>query len=160
QSAPPPEREGGGNLLSGKQGAGKEQDDKGKDRPKEAPAPEPIPPPPGWPPRGPLGGPAAERLPLDRVRVPLGGAFQLWDLQSGRMLHRFGGHQDAVTSVAFAPKGRFLLSGSLDGTVRLWVFPDREPIPAPAPGQDLPKRPQFVPLPPGGRAPAKEKPPK
>jgi hypothetical protein len=76
---------------------------------------------------------------------PLGGAFQLWDLQTGRMLRRFAGHQDAVTSLAFAPKGRYVLSGSLDGTIRLWVFPEPESLRPPEPGPRLQDRPFLAP---------------
>jgi serine/threonine protein kinase len=36
------------------------------------------------------------------------------------MFRRFSGHTDLVLSVAFSPDGRRALSGSADGTVRLW----------------------------------------
>jgi WD40 repeat protein len=78
------------------------------------------------------------------------GAFQLWDVVRGRLLRRFAGHQDTVTSVAFSPKGRFILSGSLDGTIRLWVYPDPESVPAAVPGEPLRERPLLTPILPGG----------
>lgn len=31
------------------------------------------------------------------------------------------GHTDWVRAVAFCPRGKFLVSGSADGTVRLWL---------------------------------------
>lgn len=36
------------------------------------------------------------------------------------------GHADAVTSLAWSPEGRFLLSGSEDGTARIWDTTTRE----------------------------------
>ncbi|MDQ1350891.1 MAG: hypothetical protein QG657_1193, partial [Acidobacteriota bacterium] len=44
---------------------------------------------------------------------------RLWDLQ-GKMLMEFKGHQDFVTSVAFSPDGKTILTGSEDNTARLW----------------------------------------
>jgi WD40 repeat protein len=36
------------------------------------------------------------------------------------VLHTFAGHSDVVSSVAFSPDGRQLLSGNVDGTTRVW----------------------------------------
>ncbi|MCA6605260.1 MAG: hypothetical protein IM533_12505, partial [Pseudanabaena sp. M007S1SP1A06QC] len=38
----------------------------------------------------------------------------------GKLLQTFQGHQDYVYSVAFAPDGKSLLTGSLDKTAKLW----------------------------------------
>ncbi|HEV3023570.1 MAG TPA: WD40 repeat domain-containing serine/threonine-protein kinase, partial [Pirellulales bacterium] len=48
---------------------------------------------------------------------------RLWDLESGHELCRFEGHQGPVTSVAYVPGTRHVVSGSLDGTVRLLQIP-------------------------------------
>ena len=45
---------------------------------------------------------------------------RLWDLETGRLIRRFVGHLDTVSSVGFSPDGRFLLTGSMDNTVKLW----------------------------------------
>jgi WD40 repeat protein len=44
----------------------------------------------------------------------------VWDVASGRALPMLRGHTDQVWGVAFAPDGRALVTGSWDGTARLW----------------------------------------
>src|SRR5581483_1093750 len=45
--------------------------------------------------------------------------IKLWDLSSGQMQAQFYGHAREVTSLAFQSDGT-LVSGSFDGTIRLW----------------------------------------
>ncbi|MHB8524498.1 MAG: WD40 domain-containing protein, partial [Limisphaerales bacterium] len=42
------------------------------------------------------------------------------EVPTGKEIIRFGGHQNFVTDMAFSPDERTFISGSLDGTVRLW----------------------------------------
>jgi RNA polymerase sigma factor (sigma-70 family) len=53
-------------------------------------------------------------LPEERDKV------RLWDTADGRQLHRFVGHGGGVTTLAFTPDGRVLLSGCHDTTALLW----------------------------------------
>jgi len=49
------------------------------------------------------------------------GSVSVFDTQ-GRLLLKFEGHTDAVTSVIYSPDARSLFTGSLDGTVRIIDF--------------------------------------
>ncbi len=46
--------------------------------------------------------------------------MKLWDARSGELLRTLYGHKKRVWSVAFAPQGGTLASGSSDNTVKLW----------------------------------------
>jgi WD40 repeat protein len=54
------------------------------------------------------------------------GWVHLWDMTAGKVVAALGGHDREVTSVAIAPGGKLLASGSEDGTVRLWDVNSRE----------------------------------
>jgi WD40 repeat protein len=45
---------------------------------------------------------------------------RVWDLASGEVLQTLHGHTRPVRALAFARRGRWALTGGLDGTVRLW----------------------------------------
>ena len=44
----------------------------------------------------------------------------IWDMETGEELAACEGHSNSVTSVAFSPINNTVLSGSRDGTMRLW----------------------------------------
>ena len=45
----------------------------------------------------------------------------LHDINTGELLHRFEGHEDSITALTYHPIGGILLvSGSKDGTIRIW----------------------------------------
>ena len=44
----------------------------------------------------------------------------MWDSATGQCLRVCEGHSSSVNSVAFAPDGKTFLSGSGDGTIRVW----------------------------------------
>ena len=57
----------------------------------------------------------------DRVAVAtLSGGVWLLDAQTGATLAVLRGHTSRVASVEFSPDGAWLVSGSWDGTARLW----------------------------------------
>lgn len=54
------------------------------------------------------------------------GAVQIWDIQKKRIRSIFEGHQQDVYSLNFSCDGRLIVSGSGDGTVRIWDMTDTE----------------------------------
>ena len=56
----------------------------------------------------------------NRVAVATGIGIWIYDAQTGQEISLLTGHTDWVTSLGFPADGRFLASGSFDGTVRLW----------------------------------------
>lgn len=47
------------------------------------------------------------------------GSIKLWDLRAGRIVQYYEAHGGAVTSLSFHPSGSFLLTSSLDGTLKV-----------------------------------------
>jgi serine/threonine protein kinase len=66
----------------------------------------------------------------DGRQIACGGkeGLTLWSLENGQPLGIFEGHDLPVMSVAFAPHGRWLFSGSSDKTLRLWDVQTRQTI--------------------------------
>lgn len=56
-----------------------------------------------------------------------GDTIQVWDLEKKRLRHRLAGHTSAVLTLVMAPAGR-LLSGSTDGTIRVWDLESGQPL--------------------------------
>ncbi len=44
----------------------------------------------------------------------------VWDIAAKKQLHRFTGHDKSIYTGAFCPGGKFLVTGSEDGSVRVW----------------------------------------
>ena len=55
-------------------------------------------------------------------------SVRLWEVATGRELAAFHGHTHFVYALAFHPDGRRILSGSLDGTVKVWDAVTSRPI--------------------------------
>lgn len=51
--------------------------------------------------------------------------IHIWSVQTGQLLDRLSGHEGPVSSLAFAPNGGLVVSGSWDHTVRIWSVFDR-----------------------------------
>jgi WD40 repeat protein len=49
------------------------------------------------------------------------GTLHIWDYETGTLLRSCKGHEGVVHSVAFSSDGKWLVSGSMDRTVRLWL---------------------------------------
>lgn len=46
--------------------------------------------------------------------------IRLFDVVALRMVRKFEGHTDRVTDMCFSEDGKWLLSSSMDGTLRIW----------------------------------------
>jgi periodic tryptophan protein 2 len=46
--------------------------------------------------------------------------IHIWSVQTGQLLDRLAGHEGPVSTLAFAPNGGVVASGSWDHTVRIW----------------------------------------
>lgn len=46
--------------------------------------------------------------------------IHIWNVQTGQLLDQLSGHEGPVSTLAFAPNGGALVSGSWDHTVRIW----------------------------------------
>ena len=44
----------------------------------------------------------------------------LWDVATGGKIKEFKGHKDGTTSASFSPDAGYVVSGGVDGTIRLW----------------------------------------
>ena len=48
------------------------------------------------------------------------GMIRVWDPVEGKQVKMLAGHMAQVSTLAFAPTGRILVSGSADTSVRFW----------------------------------------
>ena len=71
--------------------------------------------------------------------------IHIWSVQTGQLLDQLAGHEGPVATLAFAPNGGILVSGSWDHTVRIWNIFGRtqtsEPLQLQADVLDLAVRP-------------------
>ncbi len=63
------------------------------------------------------GGPGTELGALPSGEYPA----TVWDVETGKMKFRLGGHQDFIASVSFSPDGNAIVTSSGDSTARLWT---------------------------------------
>jgi WD40 repeat protein len=48
--------------------------------------------------------------------------IQLWNIDEGKLIRTFKGHQISVEAVKFSPDGKLIASGSYDKTVKIWTI--------------------------------------
>jgi WD40 repeat protein len=54
---------------------------------------------------------------------------KVWNSDTGTLVRNFRGHTGLVSSVAFTSDGQLLVSGSRDGTVKVWDLTHLEKMP-------------------------------
>lgn len=52
--------------------------------------------------------------------VAVDSVIRLFDVMTVRMVRNFDGHSDRVTDLCFSEDGKWLLSSSMDGSLRIW----------------------------------------
>lgn len=52
----------------------------------------------------------------------LDGAARWWDLRTGACVRTCGGHTDGVQDIAISPDGSMIITGSDDGTARVFTL--------------------------------------
>jgi WD40 repeat protein len=66
---------------------------------------------------------------IDLLAMSHDGRFALWsdnmilhlcDISTGRVVRTFSGHVNLISSIGISPDGKYVYSGSYDGTTRLW----------------------------------------
>jgi glucose repression regulatory protein TUP1 len=53
------------------------------------------------------------------------GTVSIWEIATGYLVDKLegrDGHKSSAVSVAFAPNGKYLVSGSFDKTIKMWEF--------------------------------------
>lgn len=49
--------------------------------------------------------------------------IRLWNTSTGAEIGQLSGHQEPVTALAFTPDNNYLISVSMDGSLRIWAVP-------------------------------------
>ena len=73
----------------------------------------------------------------ERIIIAYANEIRLLDSETGERLgNPFKGHEDNVNTIAFSPRGEFILSGSDDKTLILWDITTQKPVGEPMKGHE------------------------
>lgn len=54
--------------------------------------------------------------------------MRLWDVETGKQVRIFTGHEDSLWQMGFSPDGQTIVSSSADRTIRIWCVHLRDVI--------------------------------
>ncbi len=71
----------------------------------------------------PASAPMRLAISPDGRRLVVGSQNDLlvWDTAGAKLLHTLRGHSNSIRAIAFSPDGRWIASGSIDRSIRLWA---------------------------------------
>ncbi|KAJ5326549.1 uncharacterized protein N7506_009651 [Penicillium brevicompactum] len=66
-----------------------------------------------------------------RIATPKSDWLEIWNSNTGECVSILGGHNEAIESIAWSPNSRWLASGSMDHSIKVWNAETNQSVAAP-----------------------------